>query len=107
VEISNALDVTIENQETLPQKTSHTRRGYTDEDRPFIEVAMGLLKGGRAKNANEAIVLIEDGLWKEISPEESSFYAAVAGGGTYESKRHRLYGQVNECWKACLESVKL
>ena len=108
VEIFDALEVAIEKQEAPPPKrTSHTRRGFADEDRPFVELAMRLLEDGRAKNANEAIGLIENGLWKEISPEERSFHAAVAGGGNYESKRSRLYGQVNECWKAHLEEGKL
>ncbi|UWR12419.1 hypothetical protein [Sulfitobacter mediterraneus] len=90
----------VENQETNPQKDNHSRVGFGDEDRPFVQLALRVLESGRAKNANRAVVLIESGLWKEVEPEAGSFEAAVAGNGTYGSKRTRLYKQVNAIWKA-------
>lgn len=90
----NAGDVAIANQATYMPQTRLSRRGFAVEDRPFIELAFHALKSGSAKNPNEAIRMIEDGLWKDVAPQAGSFDAAVAGGGSSLSKRTRLYKQV-------------
>ncbi|MGJ8589399.1 MAG: hypothetical protein ACSHXW_14705 [Yoonia sp.] len=85
---------------TNTQKSGDTRRGFDVEDEPFVELAIDLLKAGRAKNPNDAMRMIEDGLWKEVIPEAGSFMAAVAGPASYDSKRMRLYRRVRSRWTA-------
>lgn len=102
--ITDVADVTFDGETTKP-KSSGTLRGWKVEDEPFIELAMELLKSKRAKNANVAMLMIEDGLWKEIVPEAKSFMAAVAGHATYVSKRSRLYKELRSRWKSHLKNV--
>jgi hypothetical protein len=85
-------------EESSTRHNSRSGRGYYVEDEPFVEFAMDLLKSKRAKNPNKAMLMIEDGLWKEVAPEEKSFIAAVEGTSIIESKRMRLYKQVKTRW---------
>jgi hypothetical protein len=86
-------------EELKNQQSNRSRRGFEAKDEPFVEFAIELLKSERANNPNDAMRMIEDRLWKEIAPDAESFEKAVAGGGQYDSKRRRLYDQVNKCWK--------
>jgi hypothetical protein len=86
-------------EELKNQQSNRSRRGFEAKDEPFVELAIKLLKSGSARNPNDAMLMIEDRLWKEIAPKKDTFEDAVAGGGEYPSKRHRLYNQVNKRWK--------
>ncbi len=101
VPITDVADVTFDGETTKP-KSSGSRRGLKVEDEPFVELAMELLKSKRAKNPNVAVHMIENGLWREVAPSAESFQTAVAGGGNDQSKRMRLYDQVNEYSKSTL-----
>jgi hypothetical protein len=94
-----STDSLIAELETNAKKGRGSRRGFEAKDEPFVEFAIELLKSERANNPNDAMRMIEDRLWKEIAPDAESFEKAVAGGGQYDSKRRRLYDQVNKCWK--------
>jgi hypothetical protein len=89
----------IAEEETNAKKGRGSGRGFEAKDEPFVEFAIELLNSERANNPNDAMRMIEDRLWKEIAPDAESFEKAVAGGGHYDSKRQRLYNQVNKCWK--------
>ena len=95
----------LETQELKSEKTTNTcqssssSRGHKTADKSFVDLAFNLLERGEAKNANEAMGLLEDGLWQEAAPKDKSFENAVAGGGTPKSKSARLYEQLNNRWK--------
>ena len=110
-ELENDLkDLLLVDRPRSEEKTNNpqskgSQRSLNVEDEPFIELAMDQLKRELAKNANVAIQMIEDGLWKEVVPEAKSFMAAVAGHAAYESKRLRLYKKLRLRWKSHLRGT--
>lgn len=71
-----------------------SRKGYDDEDQPYVDLVCELLDQDNAKNPNHAVQMLERGLWKTIAPNAISFEQAVSGVGSYDSKRSRIYKKV-------------
>ena len=81
--------------EKMPKRLG-TKSGYSSRDKPFVDRAIQLLESGQTGNANEAVTLLANSEWKNVSPDAASFEKAIAGHGTFESKKKRLYNQVRE-----------